>query len=115
MLSIAEIRTNLELIIDRHSLSEVIKAIAFINQSKPNPGLNQQDFEELSEIVGELDWVDLKEELSNICHEKAEHISSNWQDEVTAQSWLEDDKTIRKIKNLEKIVEGDKLIILIVN
>jgi hypothetical protein len=109
MLSIEEIRDSLEMIIDRHSLSEIVKAIAFIHNQLPNPGINQDDFSELQEICEELEWKDLKEELSNICHEKAQHLESVWQDKPMADSWLGDDKAIQKIKNPKNSIKGDIL------
>lgn len=35
--------------------------------------------------------------LTNICHEKADHVRTNWQDERLAKSWEKDAKTLDSI------------------
>ena len=61
--------------------------------------MNNADYEELKETL-ETEFVDksnlatVMEMLSDICHDKAEHLRSNWQDENTAKLWEHDAEAI---------------------
>lgn len=39
----------------------------------------------------------LLEIVAEICHEKAEHLRANWQDNASAQPWLRDAAKLQKL------------------
>ncbi|MFM7408439.1 MAG: hypothetical protein ACKO3K_17735 [Cuspidothrix sp.] len=51
----------------------------------------------LEKLVEELTLAAILEMLERICHKKAEHLRTHWQDEETAKLW---DKAPRQIENI---------------
>lgn len=48
-------------------------------------------------LVDENSLADVLLALARMCNEKAEHLESNWQDEITARVW---DRAARKLDRL---------------
>lgn len=46
-----------------------------------------EDLLALEKLVDRYDVASMLESLSDICHEKAEHIADNWGDVKTAKTW----------------------------
>lgn len=52
------------------------------------PGFKQLTLEEnLEHLVDHAGLYSVAEALEKICHEKAEHVRANWQDNVSAKNW----------------------------
>lgn len=49
---------------------------------------------ELEELVDASSLGDVLRTLVDICHGKAEHLRSNWQDHESAKAWMHDAKLI---------------------
>jgi len=47
---------------------------------------NEMKFQ-LEEMIDQSSLNDLLEMLAEVCHEKADHLRSNWQDEAAARDW----------------------------
>lgn len=51
----------------------------------------QTELEQAIDSIGLRRLLDL---VTNICHEKADHVRTNWQDESMARAWERDAKRI---------------------
>ena len=49
--------------------------------------MKQTEVDELEAMIDLENLASLLETISDICHAKAEHIASNWQDPYTAAPW----------------------------
>lgn len=49
--------------------------------------MTQEELQALEELIDANTLNAVIEALGEICHEKAEHIRTNWQDKVTARPW----------------------------
>jgi hypothetical protein len=52
---------------------------------------------ELEQHVDKVGLSSVLNILAEICHEKAGHLQSAWQDSVAAKSWTKDGKLIEKV------------------
>lgn len=50
-------------------------------------GFIREQQEALERMIDSGSLAGLLENLEAVCHEKAEHLRSNWQDEPTAKAW----------------------------
>ncbi len=53
---------------------------------------------QMEQLLDSLGVVDFVEMLTSICYEKADHVRSNWQDEVLAKAWERNAKAFEKVK-----------------
>lgn len=60
--------------------------------------LETGDFENLEDMIDRHTLADVLYAISEICYDKAEHISSDWQDEKTANVW---NRAARKIEDFQ--------------
>ena len=60
--------------------------------------------DELEALVDTLGLERVLELLGEVCHDKADHLRTNWQDEVQARAWE------RSAKVLDKASASDKLV-----
>lgn len=51
----------------------------------------------LEQIIDSSSLERLLELVADVCHEKAEHLRSNWQDRNTAKSWERDAAKLLKL------------------
>ena len=51
----------------------------------------------LESLVDEASLVQVLETLSEICHAKAEHLETNWQDAASGKVWTAQGKLIEKL------------------
>jgi hypothetical protein len=51
----------------------------------------------LEEYVDQGTLGSLIDALAELCHEKAEHVLTNWQDKEMARSWTRDARKLEKI------------------
>lgn len=49
--------------------------------------MTKEDLHTLEALIDANTLFDVVMWLSEICHQKAEHIRTNWQDKVTARPW----------------------------
>ncbi len=61
--------------------------------------MNDDEKVELEKLVDRVTLSQLLATLSEICHEKAEHLEENWQDYGAAEEWIEAGKAIDRITN----------------
>jgi hypothetical protein len=59
------------------------------------------DKDSLEKLVDRRSVGEILEMLSEMSYEKAEHLRSNWQDEVSAKTW---EKTANKLEKLKVVV-----------
>jgi hypothetical protein len=59
--------------------------------------MNEQDRDILEGLIDKYDLNSVLQGLFNICHLKAEHLRSNWQDKKAAKEWEKKAKEIDKI------------------
>lgn len=74
--------------------------------SKPSNEAIQIALEVLVDMVGVRHTLDL---LAEACHDKAEHIRSNWQDKHTAAAWTQAAVRVKQCSVMEavKFVSND--------
>jgi hypothetical protein len=53
--------------------------------------------EQLEQLIDQNSLQTVLDTLADVCHEKAEHLQSNWQDTFTANLWTCRAKTISKV------------------
>ncbi len=41
--------------------------------------------------------------IAEICHEKADHVETNWQDKALAKEWSKDAKTVERIAAINRL------------
>ena len=58
--------------------------------------------EALEDLLDANSLDDILELLSDICHDKAEHVSSMWQDDNLSKCWIKNAEIINKMR--EKII-----------
>ena len=64
----------------------------------------QTDFEDKVEaLVDSATMYDVVEALATICHGKAEHLRSNWQDENAALAWERAANALNRVSLLNAI------------
>lgn len=56
--------------------------------------MNRDDLEQMVDRLGLSKVLFM---LAEICHEKADHVETNWQDRVLASEWIKDAKAIEKL------------------
>jgi len=63
----------------------------------------KETIQQLEQLIDKHSLGTIVEMLTEICHEKAEHVSLNWQDSITARTWRQDanslEKTLFKLNN----------------
>lgn len=67
-----------------------------MRQLKPMNPTNRDDLER---IVDRYSVAQVVQALCDICHEKADHLATNWQDHAAAARWQD------KARKLDRIVE----------
>lgn len=60
---------------------------------------SRQEKHDLENIIDSLGLSTTLELIADICHEKSEHIQTNWQDKVTAQPWEKAAKWIETLSS----------------
>lgn len=60
----------------------------------------QKDSDTVEKILDRRDMRQMLEILSSISYEKAEHLRSNWQDEVSAKYWEKLGAKFQKFKDV---------------
>lgn len=60
--------------------------------------LTPDQLEYLEMLIDEHNLDVVLDGLASICHEKAEHVRSNWQDKAGARAWTANAKAIERIK-----------------
>jgi hypothetical protein len=58
----------------------------------------QEILDAIEQLIDQSDLKQCLEDIVQICHAKAEHLRSNWQDEVGARSWERDAKKLDRLK-----------------
>jgi hypothetical protein len=68
------------------------------NQSERSDYMEHEDLEaQLESLVDQTSLLSVLETLTDICHGKAEHLRSNWQDNTAAKAWEKDAHTLDNI------------------
>lgn len=49
--------------------------------------LTKQEIDALERLIDTTDMSAVLRAIAQICHEKAEHVRTNWQDDATANQW----------------------------
>jgi hypothetical protein len=59
--------------------------------------------DELEALIDRIGLSNLLEDVCSVCHEKADHLRTNWQDDAAAKAWEHAAKTIETAANRIKV------------
>lgn len=71
--------------------------------------MTHNDKETLELIIDQHGLAGIFDAIADICHEKASHIESNWQDRLTARAWDSAGKKTAKLSHnvlIKELSEG---------
>jgi hypothetical protein len=68
-----------------------------VNSKREKEKMTQPELDHIEQLVDVHTLRVLVDALVDICHAKAEHLQSNWQDKVAARSWERDAKMLARL------------------
>lgn len=61
--------------------------------------IDQQTRDELESLIDRCNLVAIVGTLAELCHEKAEHVATNWQDATLAATWRRNARSLERAAN----------------